>query len=250
MKNRTTLITVLSLFLLMAAGETVYGSIHQGWSELLGRHVQDGAVDYQGFKKDEAALDRYLVLLAMTNPADLPEKARLALYINLYNASTVKLILDHFKDGKPPASIKKIGGLFSSPWKLSFVRIGGRVLSLDEVEHGIIRRQFREPRIHFAVNCASRSCPPLLPEAYEGERIDGQLEKSTRNFLADQAQNYLDGSTLYLSAIFKWYGADFGNDPASFVRMHSTGTLKEQLAAIGRDVTVKYLDYDWSLNAN
>ena len=248
--NRTIIVIgwLTCLLLMLKVGTAFSTTMHQGWNDLLGRYVKDGVVDYQGFKQDEAELDRYLALLDKTTPGSLPEKDQLALYINGYNAYTVKLILDNFKDGKPPRSIKKIGGFFSSPWGISFVRIGGRTLSLDEVEHEIIRPQFKEPRIHFAVNCASISCPPLITEAYEAGTIAEQLEKSTRDFLSNRTNNYLDGSTLYLSSIFKWYGEDFQDDPVSFVRAHSSGELEEQLEKLGSDVKIKYLDYDWSLN--
>jgi hypothetical protein len=249
MFRRISLIVLLTLFLLIGTtGAAVSSGLHQGWSELLDRFVEDGTVDYQGFKKNEAELDRYLAILDMTDPETLSESDQLAFYINGYNAYTVKLILDNFKNGMPPLSIRKIGGIFTSPWGISFVRIGGKTYSLDEVEHEIIRPRFGEPRIHFAVNCASKSCPPLITVAYEGETIDEQLEKSTRDFLMNRSHNYLEGSTLYLSSIFKWYGEDFQDDPASFVRAHSGGELAEQLRNLAGEVRVKYLDYDWSLN--
>jgi len=249
MNRRISMIVLLTSFLVMGtAGAALSSGVHQGWNDLLDRFVEGGTVDYQGFKKNEAELDRYLSVLDKTNPESLSEKDQLALYINGYNSYTVKLILDNFKDGKPPRSIRKIGGIFTSPWGISFVRIGGKTYSLDEVEHEIIRPRFKEPRIHFAVNCASISCPPLITVAYEGETIDEQLEKSTRDFLMDRSNNYLDGSTLYLSSIFKWYGEDFQDDPASFVRAHSGGELAEQLSNLAGEVKVKYLDYDWSLN--
>ena len=249
MFRRISLIVLLTLFLLIGTtGAAVSSGLHQGWSELLDRFVEDGTVDYQGFKKNETELDRYLSVLDKTDPETLSESDQLAFYINGYNAYTVKLILDNFKNAKPPLSIRKIGGIFTSPWGISFVRIGGKTYSLDEVEHEIIRPRFGEPRIHFAVNCASKSCPPLIKVAYEGETIDEQLEKSTRDFLMNRSHNYLEGSTLYLSSIFKWYGEDFQDDPASFVRAHSGGALAEQLGNQGSEVKVKFLDYDWSLN--
>ena len=223
-------------------------SLHRDWNELLSRHVQDGVVDYRGFKEDEVLLDRYLGLLAATDPQQLSEPDQLAYYINGYNSYTVKLILDNFKNGKPPSSIRRIGGLFSSPWKISFAVLGGNTYSLDNIEHDIIRVQFSEPRIHFAVNCASKSCPILISEAYEGKILDAQLEASTREFLENPDHNYLAGDTLHVSSIFKWYKEDFNDDPVAFFLAHTSGGLKQSLNTRKDDIRVKYLDYDWSLN--
>jgi hypothetical protein len=242
------LLALLSIFPVIQPGIRAEAAqaLHQPWTDLLQQHVLDGRVDYQGFKEDEAALDHYLAMLAEADPEQLGEDDRLALYINAYNAYTVKLILENFKNGQPPDSIRKIGGLFTSPWGISFALIGGETLSLDNIEHDIIRVEFDEPRIHFAVNCASLSCPPLIPEAYLGEKLDLQLERSTRHFLEDTRHNYYRDGSLYVSSIFKWYREDFNNDPVAFFLLHSPSTLPEGVSA--REIKVKYLDYDWSLN--
>lgn len=223
--------------------------MHSGWTELLSRHVKSGAVDYQGFKTDEAQLDRYLDLLASSDPAQLGDDDQLAYFINGYNSYTVKLILDNFKEGKPPSSIRRIGGLFTSPWKISFAVLGGTTYSLDNIEHDIIRVRFSEPRIHFAVNCASKSCPILISEAYDGARLDEQLEKSTREFLENPEHNYLDGTTLHVSSIFKWYKEDFNDDPLSFFLTHTSPEFQQPLKEQTDQIRIKYLDYDWSLNS-
>lgn len=239
------------MFVLMGYGSSLSAEdIHQLYEELLQAHVAQGRVDYHGFKKEEQKLDSYLEILNKTNPEILADKEKLAFYINAYNGYTIKLILDNFKNDEPPVSIKKIGGFFSSPWKISFARIGGNQYSLDAIEHDIIRKQFDEPRIHFAVNCASRSCPPLIAEPYYGSSLDNQLEKSTRNFLADRDMNYLDGDTLYVSSIFKWYSDDFGNDAVSFFLAHTDGKIQEQIKSAGSGLHIKYKEYDWSLNGN
>lgn len=221
---------------------------HALWGTLLNKYVKGGAVDYQGFKDDEGELDRYLETLAQTDPDALPRSDQLALYINGYNAYTVKLILKNFTDGKPVQSIRKIGGLFTSPWSIAFAEIGGRILSLDEIEHEIIRPRFQDPRIHFVVNCASQSCPPLISMPYLGQTLDAQLDAGTRNFLADRKHNYIDSDTLYVSSIFKWYGEDFNDDAAAFFLKYADGETLAELQRIGPDIRVKYLDYDWSLN--
>lgn len=234
---------------LFFAVESAHAAIrHQQWTEILSRYVVDGVVDYQGFKQSEQELDNYLAVLAETYADQLAENDQLAFYINAYNAYTVKLILNHFKNGRPPESIRKIGGLFKSPWDIRFAVLGGETYSLDNIEHDIIRKRFAEPRIHFAVNCASKSCPPLISDAYEGDTIDTQLEDSTRSFLEDSAHNYFQGDTLYVSSIFKWYKEDFADDPAAFFIGHVTGDLKAALDSAADRIVVRYIDYDWSLN--
>jgi len=239
---------LLTVVLLTSAQCFADATLHQQWDALLQRHVNQGEVNYLGFKKDQVLLQNYLDTLNETDPETLSPVEQLAFYINAYNAYTVWLILEHFEEGKPPVSIKKIGGFFTSPWKISFVKIGGQTYSLDDVEHGLIRKQFAEPRIHFAVNCASKSCPPLMANAYLGDQLDSQLERSTQLFLADRKNNYLDGTTLHVSSIFKWYAEDFNNDPVSFFIAHTQGELRVQLIERKSDISVEYLTYDWSLN--
>ncbi len=248
--RKNALLFALSLFLALhcLAVASASESLHDQWAELLSRHVRDGVVDYQGFKKDEPELDRYLDLLAATDPDVLSQAQRLAYYINAYNSYTVKLILNNFKDGEPVQSIRKIGGLFSSPWNISFAVLGGETYSLDNIEHDIIRVEFDEPRIHFAVNCASKSCPILSSEPYRGADLDRQLEESTRNFLEDANHNYLDGDILSVSSIFKWYEEDFNGGVLSFFIAHTSGAFKESLQKKADRIRIRFLDYDWSLN--
>lgn len=236
-------------FGLLLTGAARADSPHLQWTRLLDKHVSQGKVDYQGFKNDEAELDRYLGILAATDPETLADADQLAYYINAYNSYTVKLILDNFKNGKPPASIRKIGGLFANPWKISFAVLGGKTYSLDNIEHDIIRVRFKEPRIHFAVNCASKSCPILISEAYEGDTLEKQLETSTREFLENTEHNHLKGDILYVSSIFKWYSEDFEDGPLAFFLAHVTGNLYESLQDGAGRIRVKFLDYDWSLNS-
>lgn len=243
--NRTIIVLIL---MLLSAGAAGAESVHSKWSELLSRHVHQGVVDYRGFKENEAELDAYLAQLAETDPEQLSEQDKLAYWINGYNSYTVKLILDNFKNGEPPSSIRRIGGLFSNPWKISFAVMGGTTYTLDNIEHDIIRVQFDEPRIHFAVNCASKSCPILISEAYEGNTLDDQLEQSTRDFLENPEHNFLEGDTLYVSSIFKWYKEDFKDDPLSFFLNHTSGELQQQLRSRKEQIRIKYADYDWSLN--
>lgn len=218
------------------------------YSELLSQYVGDGRVDYGALKKKEAQLDTYLEYLAATDPTQMAEKDRFAFYINAYNAYTIKLILKNFEDGQPPASIKDIGSFFSKPWSIKFVKIGGKTYTLDNIEHDILRPTFKDARVHFAVNCASKSCPPLLSEPYSGAKLDQQLDSSTRAFINNHQENRLEGATLYVSAIFKWFKEDFQKNPIAFVEKYAQGNLKKELAAQKGRIQVKYLDYDWSLN--
>ena len=168
---------------------------HGLYGELLKAHVKDGVVDYQGFKNDEAQLDRYLEMLAATHTKTLSSDEQFAFYINAYNAWTIKLILSDYPGIK---SIKDLGSFFSSPWKKEIAHLDGKKVSLDYIEHDILRPRFKDPRIHFAVNCASKSCPPLLWEPYRGDILDRQLTTVTERFINDPQRNRLQGETLYV----------------------------------------------------
>ena len=218
------------------------------YGELLQQYVVNGQVDYTGFKEKEAQLDIYLNYLANTDPAQMSEQDRFAFYINVYNAYTIKLILKNFKDGKPPASIKDTGSFFTKPWSIKFVIVAGETKTLDNIEHNILRPTFKDPRIHFAVNCASKSCPPLISVLYSGATLDQQLNASSTAFINNKQQNRLEGSILYISSIFKWYKEDFQNNPISFFEKYAEGKLKKELISQKGRIKIKYLDYDWSLN--
>lgn len=245
---RLTLIASLSLFITILAGMAITENTTPLYGELLQQYVKDGQVDYSGFKKKEARLDAYLEYLAATDPAQMADKDRFAFYVNAYNAYTIKLILKNFKNNRPPASIKDIGSFFSKPWSIKFVIIGGKTYTLDNIEHDILRPTFKDPRVHFAVNCASKSCPPLISEPYSGEKLDQQLDASTSAFINNNQENRLEGTTLYISSIFKWFKEDFQNNPIVFFEKYAKGDLKKELAAQKGRIRVKYLDYDWSLN--
>jgi hypothetical protein len=214
------------------------------YADLLGRYVKAGAVDYKGLKTQEARLDAYLELLAEVDPDRLDRETRFAFYINAYNAWTLKLILAGYPG---VASIKDLGSLFSSPWKKKIARINGKTLTLDQIEHDILRPTFKDARVHFAINCAALSCPPLRSEPYEASRLDAQLTEATVAFINREDRNFLKADTLYVSKIFKWFNEDFTPDVETFVRQHATGELKKGLDA-AKDLRVSYLDYDWSLN--
>ncbi|WP_022851684.1 DUF547 domain-containing protein [Limisalsivibrio acetivorans] len=229
-------IITITIFLLSV---TAYADNLTIYTELLDRYVKNGLVDYDGLKRNESLLDDYLDSVKTTVPDDLPRNDQLALYINAYNACTMKLILKHY----PVKSIKDIGGLFKSPWDIEFCRVGCAPMTLDEIEHEIIRPTFKDNRIHFAVNCASMGCPKLLDEPYRGETIDVQLDMVTKRFLRNGEKNYIEGSRLYASRIFDWYDEDFPNGTLAFFRRYYPDM--QGLSMVDK---VKNADYDWSLN--
>jgi hypothetical protein len=238
---------------------------HQDWNELLERHVYPinvGAsteVDYKGMQDQHKLLKHYLSNIAAVSQTQFDSwssSEQLAFLINTYNAATVELILTQFPDLE---SIKDIGSFFQSPWKIRFIRLLGKKRSLDEIEHELIRgsEKYNDPRIHFAVNCASVGCPALSPKAYQAETLDAQLETATQTFLADSSRNRFENGELKISSIFKWYREDFekswrGNKSlAQFLSSYSQAlkldAQTQALLAADR-IDIDFLDYDWRLN--
>lgn len=218
---------------------------HGIYGELLNKYVSAGKVNYAGFKSNEAQLDRYLMQIAKVDPEALSRNEQFALYANAYNAWTIKLILSGYPGVK---SIKDLGNLFQSPWKKKIVIINGRDLTLDELEHGILRPRFGDPRVHFAINCAAKSCPPLRSEPFRGDILDRQLNEATIAFLNNPDNYRLEGRRLYVSSIFKWFAEDFKEGVFSFYLQYATGDLKKELETRQDNIGVSYLEYDWSLN--
>jgi hypothetical protein len=224
---------------------------HSAFDALLRAHVAQGSVDYDAFQKSPA-FAAYLEALARADPAALPEPERLAFWINAYNAYTIQLVNAH-GERESIRNINKTLGLGKGPWKEEMVRAAGRTLSLDQVEHEIIRKQFREPRIHFALVCAARGCPPLRTEAYTGARLAAQLDDQARAFLARSPEkNRVDvaARTARLSPILDWYRDDFGGSQAAVGRYVAAflpeGPARRLLES--GDFALEYTAYDWSLN--
>ncbi len=217
---------------------------HLGWNELLSKHVAaDGKVSYKGFQTELLDLDQYLNLLSENAPgSNWSEQQKLAYWINAYNAFTVKLILEHY----PITSIKNItkGNLLTnSPWDLKFFKIGGVDFDLGTIEHEILRKQFKEPRIHFAINCASFSCPRLLNEAYTAEAVDQQLEDQTRFFINNEDKNLISAASSRVSKIFSWFASDFNMGEDNVKNL-----ISRYHASFNPENKLEYLEYDWSLN--
>lgn len=228
---------------------------HTAWTAILKQYVHDGRVDYTGLAKHgRPALEGYLHTLAEACPAEYPHWTRdqkLAYWINAYNAFTIQLILDHF----PLDSIRSIGILPGFAFRDSFIHLQPfrqDDISLDDIENGILRGKLEEVRIHFAIVCASKSCPVLQSEAYRASDLDQQLDAAARRFVRDPNRNHYDPATdtLYLSSIFKWFRSDFehaaGSLPA-FVDRYADGAMKKRLDR-GEPAHIEFLDYDWSLN--
>ena len=260
----------LSIFLNLSAAAhaaEAFDQSHQSFTGVLTSHVHWNAegtassVDYAGLSANHAALDGYTASLSLVTQAQFQQFSKLerrAFLINAYNAFTLQLILTKYPDLK---SIKDLGSFFSSPWKKAFVSLLGQTRSLDDIEQVMLRGadDYDDPRIHFAVNCASIGCPALRPEAYVAARLDAQLLDQTQRFLRDRSRNRYNvaAKTLELSMIFKWYSDDFergflgANDVAEFVAGYagSIGLNSAQLAQLKTGaIEIEYTDYNWELN--
>jgi hypothetical protein len=239
---------------------------HEAWDVLLKHHVvllsagKISYVDYAGMSADQDELRHYLDALSSISRMQFdawPPAEQLAFLINAYNAWTVELIVRAWPDVQ---SIKDLGSWFKSPWKKRFIPLLEDKRSLDEIEHSLIRSsgRYNDPRIHFVVNCASVGCPALNADAYRGDQLDAQLERAVQRFLSDRKRNRLEGNTLKVSAIFKWYRADFeqgwrGADSlGEFLLLYRQSlelseTVAERLQ--NDQLDIEFLDYDWQLNA-
>ena len=209
MKILLTLIISLSAF--------GFDHSHSGLSDILFKYTsiknKQTSIDYSGIMKSKG-LDKYLKTLEELKKSDFKKfskNEKLAFWINTYNAYTIKLIINNY----PVKSIKSIGGWFSSPWKIKFIKLFGKKISLDMIEHQIIRKKFDEPRIHFAVNCAAKSCPKIMNKAWTEGNIQRYLTKQTKAFLANSTHNKITADKLELSKIFDWYGKDHPWFPAT-----------------------------------
>jgi hypothetical protein len=274
---------LVALTLLLLAGCTTVGprsestgtysgpaDFHADFDSFLRRHVDDrGRVDYRAALADRADLDRYIALLARVSPDSHPDwfpgyGDRLAYWINAYNASVLQLVLHDY----PIDSVKDVGPpvpLFFLPQLSGFfvfrqVTLGGEPVNLYQLENGVIRERFAEPRIHFAINCASIGCPRLPAEAFQPERLEQQLARETRRFVSESRNVEIDPTlrVVRLSSIFDWFESDFtdwvkwrrpSESPTllSYVRLHASAEQAARLAACN-DCEVEFIPYDWGLN--
>lgn len=217
---------------------------HEQWTNLLQKHVStDGWVNYEGFIKDSIQLNNYLQLIESNYPNEKnwSREQILAYWINAYNAYTVQIVIRNY----PVASIKDIKpgvAFLNSVWDIKFITIEGEQLDLNNIEHNILRKM-NEPRIHFAVNCASYSCPKLLNTAYEAATIDNQLNQQAIDFINDPKRNLITPEEATVSSIFNWFTGDFTNE----------GSLKDFLnkyskVPIAENTSINFMEYNWNLN--
>jgi len=209
---------------------------HSVWDKLLKKYVSDdGDVNYKDFKTDAEILNNYINYLSTKIPTENWNKQeKMAYFINVYNTNTIKLIIDHY----PIKSIKDI----KNPWSKNRIKIGFEDFSLSDIENKILRKM-NEPRIHFAINCASKSCPRLINKAFNSENVDALLDQAAKGFIADPEKNSITEHSLQLSKIFQWYKSDFTTSGSLIDYINHFSTVKIQT-----DASIKYLDYDWSLN--
>ena len=246
---------------------TVTGAadLYAEWNDLLGRHVYTDGVDYEGLEEDEDILRRFAAILGELGPRSRPElfpdpAAQLAYYINAYNALTLLGVIEHY----PIDTIHDVRGLievtpgFGFFWALRF-RLDGRPINLYRLENKIIRPRFGDARIHAAINCASGSCPTLLPAAFRGEALDAQLDAVTQAFVGSDQHVRLEDGVVHLSSIFTWFRGDFeahatrSGQPAdtlAFIEHFTVDPARRETVALARTEgwQRRYTDYDWSLN--
>jgi hypothetical protein len=231
------------------AGTALETIDHAIWDQLLAKYVKvskDGVnrVDYAALKKgDAAALTRYLTALQAVEIEKYPKDEQFAFWVNLYNAATVDVILTNY----PLESIKDIGLLGQGPWKDKVLKVSGKELSLDDIEHGILRPIWKDVRIHYAVNCASIGCPNLAPQAYTAEKLEPMLEEAARAYINHPRGFARVDGALVASSIFDWYVDDWGDQGAvlNHARKYASDKTK---AIIGTATEIDSHDYDWSLN--
>lgn len=238
-----------ALLLLIALAAPLFAGFdhsHALFTDVLKKHVKGDGFDYAGLNKNPDKLGVYLVALSKVSHSDFSEwnpDQRKSFLINVYNASTLKLIIDNY----PLKSIKDAG----SPWKQKRVKVFGDAVSLDHIEHELLRKNFLDPRIHFGVNCASVGCPALRSEAFQASKLDAQLDEQARKFLSDSSKNSVDakGGVLHLSSIFDWFKGDFVKKSGSVEKFIAPYLSEaDRKAVLSGKLKVKYTDYDWSLN--
>ena len=246
MKKLITVIILLNFFLYLPLLAQNKLPTHDLFNKLLKKHIaENGKVNYKGFIKDSIELNTYLNQLSSNPPANSwPVNDQLAYWINAYNAFTIQLIIRNY----PLKSIKDIGSkikipFVNTPWDLKFIRIGKTTYDLNNIEHDILRKKFNEPRIHFAIVCASVSCPKLMNQAFTGAQLNQQLETQTRTFINDPTHNKITTNQAQLSAIFNWFAGDFTRNGSltDFINTYSKVKMKP-----GAKIT--FLNYNWDLN--
>jgi hypothetical protein len=229
------------------------GMDHRALDAILARHVKPDAerynrVDYRSLKAGaQGALKAYVQVLEAARPSTFSSAEAHAYWVNLYNAKTLDVVLDHY----PVTSIKRInlggGGLFGSgPWSRKLMTVEGEALSLDDIEHRIVRPLFSDPMSHYALNCASYSCPNLAAKAYTGAAIARMMDESGRAYVNHPRGVRVSGGVITASRIYSWYAADFGG--RAKLKGHWTALAEPDLAARIAPAAIGGYEYDWTLN--
>ncbi len=246
----------LLLVLQTIAVPSAWAQAHDEWSFLLSKYVEEGEdginrVDYAAFKRndhDRLELNQYIQKLIESDVYTNGSKdEKFVAWVNLYNALTVNIVVENY----PVKSIRDIGGnfVFKGPWKKKLVEIDGKKLSLDDIEHRILRKKWDEPRVHYAVNCASIGCPNLQPKAWEVETLESDLKKAAIEFITHpRGVEVLPDGRLRISKIYRWFKKDFGGSQVGVV-MHLMKNAPADLASnLTAETMIKSYRYDWSLN--
>lgn len=227
---------------------------HDVWDRFLKSYVVDdpNGVNLVAYAKvspaDRAALDGYLAEMAAIRISGYAPDEQLAYWLNLYNALTVRVVLDH-PAAKTIRDIDISPGWFASgPWDAEVIEIEGEKLTLNDIEHRIIRPVWRDPRIHYGVNCASIGCPNLAIDAYTGAAVDAQLEEAARSYVNDPRGVSISGDEVTVSKIYDWFIEDFGDSEAGVLRHLKRYAAPELKAELERIDALEDVAYDWALN--
>jgi len=208
---------------------------HEKWQSLLSKYVdQNGWVDYKGFKNDEANLNAYLEELSNEDLSTYTATEKKAFFINAYNSFTIKLIVDNY----PLKSILNLHG--GKTWDRKWISLAGTVYSLNEIEHQLLIRDFSDSRVHFAINCAAKSCPPLSNKAFTSSNVESSLNSLTKAFLSNKDYNEISSNSAELSKLFEWYAKDFG-DVKAYINKYLGVSIQDK-------TNLKFKEYDWALN--
>jgi len=243
-----------------AASPTDTGVVvdHSAWDKLLKTYVVPtkvgglNRIKYSALKaKDLGTLKSYIAMLEKVDPTKLGKNEQFAYWANLYNAKTVDVVLSKY----PVNSIKKIrlgGSLFATitggPWKAKIMKVNGTKLSLDDIEHGILRPNYKDPRVHYAVNCASVGCPNLKMEAYTGAKLQAQLDKNASDYINSPRGFKIKSGKVTASSLYKWYNKDFGGSEAGVIKHASKYASPTLLAKLKAARGISSYNYDWALN--
>lgn len=262
--TRTLLLLLVVLALLAPTGYSQdpgaakeFDQSHAEWTAVLKTHSRGMGLDYGSLLKKRAGLDQYTTSLEQVSAAQFKKWSRderFAFWINAYNAYTIQLIIDHY----PLASIRDIGDKERDAWHQVFIPLGhlhagtqDKQISLDDIEHKILRPQFKDARVHAAVNCASIGCPPLAKSAFTGRELEEQLTAQTRAWLANTAQNRFDAKekTAHVSKLFEWFGDDFKKDAGSLAKWLAKYAPRQHAGWLAEGaIKIQFQDYDWKLN--